>query len=341
MVALRKTAPGAGHLELQEVPRPVPADGEVLIQVAATGICGSDLKILNWNTQVTMAPPVTIGHEFSGTVVEAAADGWKPGDRVTAEPTYRVCGRCLHCQSGFYNLCAERKVLGFAADGAFAEFVRVPAARVHTLPANVGFHAGALTEPLACCVHGLYELTGVGVEELAVVTGPGAIGLLCVQLLKAAGARVVVVGTAADRGRLELARRLGAEHVVDSSAQDPAAAVAALSGGLGADLVVECSGAGAAAELGLELARKRGKYTQLGMFGRPITLDFERIAYKEIRVVGSFAQRWSAWKLALRLLAEDKVKLEPLVSDVLPLHDWQKGFEKFKSRQGLKVLLTP
>jgi len=150
MIALRKTAPGEGHLELQEVPRPVRAPGEVLIQVAAAGICGSDLKILNWDTKVTLAPPVTIGHEFSGTVVEAAADsgGLKPGDRVTAEPTYRVCGRCLHCQAGFYNLCAERKVLGFAVDGAFAEYVRVPAGRVHPLPSNVSFHAGALTEPL-------------------------------------------------------------------------------------------------------------------------------------------------------------------------------------------------
>jgi L-iditol 2-dehydrogenase len=342
LIALRKTSPGAGHLELCEVPRPVPADGEVLVRVAATGICGSDLHILNWDTKVTMAPPVTIGHEFSGTVAEVAGDGagLKPGDRVTGEPTYRVCGNCLHCRSGAYNLCPQRKVLGFAADGAFAEFVRVPAGRLHLLPARVDFRVGAMSEPLACCVHGLYELTGITPGELAVVSGPGAIGQLCAQLLKAAGACVAVIGTGADAERLALARRLGADYTF-SSEQDPASSVAELTGGVGADVVVECSGAGAAAAMGLELVRRGGKYTQMGMFGRPISVDFERIAYKEIRVVGSFAQKWSAWKRGLQLLGEGRLRLEALVSDVLPLGDWQKGFDRMAAKQGFKILLAP
>jgi len=343
VIALRKTAPGVGNLELREVPRPVPGEGEALVKVAAAGICGSDLHIRNWDTRVTMAPPVTIGHEFAGIVAEIAGDGagLRAGDRVTAEPTYRVCGKCLHCRAGSYNLCSERRVLGFAVDGAFAEFVRVPAGRIHLLPANVGFRAGAMSEPLACCVHGLYELTGIMAGELAAVTGPGAIGLLCAQLLKAAGARVAVIGTGTDTARLALARQLGADHTFDASVQDPAASILELTGGVGADIVVECSGAAAAAALGLELVRRGGKYTQMGMFGRPISLDFERVAYKEIRVVGSFAQKWSAWKRALRLLEEGRLQLEPLVSDVIPLRDWQKGFDKLAAREGLKILLTP
>jgi L-iditol 2-dehydrogenase len=343
LIGLCKTAPGVGNLELREFPRPDIGDGEVLIRVEATGICGSDLHILNWDTKVTMRPPVIIGHEFCGSIAETGrgVKGLKTGDRVTAEPTFQVCGQCIHCHSGFYNLCSERKVLGFAINGAFAEFVRVPSSRVHRLPDNVDFHTGAITEPLACCVHGLYELTGITADDFAVVSGPGTIGLLCLGLLKAAGARVILIGTEVDAERLKLGMNLGADQTLNLADQDAVQRVMELTDGNGADLVVECSGSAAAASLGLELVRKRGKYTQMGLFGKPINLDFERIAYKEIQVVGSFAQKWSAWNRALSLMDQKKVNLVPLVSDVLPLKDWQTGFEKLNSKLGLKVILTP
>jgi L-iditol 2-dehydrogenase len=325
----------------------MPGPREVLIAVQAAGICGSDLHIYNWDTKVKMAPPVIIGHEFCGTIVELGTeaegeiDTLNIGDRVTAEPTFKVCGSCRYCQSGFYNLCAERQVLGFAADGAFAEFVRVPAKRVHALPDNVEDLAGAMIEPFACCVHGLYELTGVVANDFAVVSGPGAMGLLAVQLLREAGARVLVIGTAADEQRLALARTLGADLTLNVEQTDVLQEVLELSGGAGADLIAECSGAPAAAELGIDIVRKRGKYLQLGLFGKPITLDFEKIAYKELQIFGSFAQKWSAWKTALSLLDQGKIQLVPLVSDVLPLTDWQLGFEKLNKKTGLKIVLTP
>ena len=343
MIGLCKTAAGVGHLELCEFPRPEAGDADVLIRVEAAGICGSDLHILNWDTKVAMKPPVIIGHEFSGTIAAAGrgVKGLRAGDRVTAEPTYSVCGWCRYCRSGFYNLCAERQVLGFAVNGAFAELVRVPASRVHSLPDSVSFRAAAMTEPLACCVHGLYELTGLTADEVAVVSGPGTIGLLCLQVLKAAGVRVILVGTEVDARRLELGRELGADHTIDLGEASALDKVLTLTDGNGADLVVECSGAAAAADLGLQLVRKRGKYTQMGMFGKPVSLDFERIAYKEIQVVGSFAQKWSAWKRALSLMGRQRVRLEPLVSDVLPLADWEAGFDRFSRKLGLKVILTP
>ncbi len=343
MIALCKVAAGVGKVEIRDVPRPRPAFDEVLIRVNAAGICGSDLKIYNWDTQVKMAPPVIMGHEFSGVVEELGSEtgSLKIGDRVTAEPTYSVCGRCYHCQSGFYNLCLERKVLGFAVDGAFAQYIRVPARRVHRLPENVDFWAGAMTEPLACCVHGVFELGKVNVGDLAVVSGPGAIGLICVQLLKLAGARVLVTGTQADAQRLALAKKLGADYAFEGKGTDISRTIRDLTEGLGADMVVECSGSEMAASSGLELIRKRGRYVQVGLFGRPIMLDFEKVAYKEIQVTGSFAQKWSAWKTSLLLMAEKKVHLNPLVSDVLPLLEWGNGFDKLNSKQGLKIILTP
>ncbi len=343
MIALCKVAAGVGNVEIRDVPRPLPAFDEVLIRVKAAGICGSDLKIYNWDTQVRMAPPVIMGHEFCGVVEELGSEtgSLKIGDRVTAEPTYSVCGRCYHCHSGFYNLCVERKVLGFAVDGAFAQHIRVPEGRVHRLPENVDFWAGAMTEPLACCVHGVYELGRVTAGDLAVVSGPGAIGLICVQLLKLAGARVLVTGTQADAERLALAKKLGADYAINCNGTDILQTIRDLTGGLGADMVVECSGSQEAADSGLNLIRKRGCYVQVGLFGRPVMLDFEKVAYKEIQVTGSFAQKWSAWKTSLLLMAEKKVHLNPLVSDVLPLLEWSNGFDKLNSKQGLKIILTP
>lgn len=343
MIALFKTAPGKGNMEIREAAVPKPAAGEVLIRVKACGICGSDLHIYNWDTQVAMKPPVITGHEFSGEIAELGpgVEGWKPGEAVTCEPTFSVCGECLHCRSGFYNLCHQRRVIGFWKDGAFAQFVTAPAARLHRLPAGISYEEGAMSEPLACCVHGVLELTRPEPGDLVVLSGPGAIGLLALQTAKVAGATVLVAGTDADSSRLQAAAGLGADRVVNVQQENLRDVVADLTGGLGADVVLECSGAETAAALGIELVRRRGKYTQIGMFGRPITLDFEKIAYKEIQVTGSFAQKWSAWKKALRLVGEGRVRLKPLVSDVFPLRSWEAAFAKMNRREGLKILLSP
>lgn len=343
MTALCKTAEGKGFIELREIDIPVPGADEILIKVEAAGICGSDLHIYNWDTQVRMQPPVVMGHEFSGTIEEVGGSvtNWHLGDRVTAEPSYYVCEECAYCKSGFYNLCEERQVFGFWADGAFAEYIKVPAKRLHKLPDNISFEEGAMIEPFACCVHGVKELTGVDVEDFTVVSGPGAIGLLCLQVARASGARTAVIGTEADVKRLELARELGADYTFQIGKDDVLREIRDLSGGLGADVVIEASGAAPAVDMGFDMAKKRGKYLQIGLFGKPISTAFEKIAYKELQIFGSFAQKWSAWKCALKLLGNEKVRLKPLVSDALPLREWEKGFNKLLNKEGYKILLYP
>jgi L-iditol 2-dehydrogenase len=325
------------------MPVPEPGEDQVLIEVQAAGICGSDLHIYRWDTQLPMNLPVIIGHEYSGTVVElgSGVQGWHIGDRVTVEPSFSVCGRCIYCQTGSYNLCPDRKVQGFWAHGAFARFTLAPAHRLHRLPENVDFQEGALTEPLACCVHGVVELTGITVGDLVVISGPGTIGLFSMQLARAFGCRALVIGTSADLPRLEIARELGADYTVNLDEEKPAELIADLSGGLGADALIECSGVPAAAGAGIDLVRKGARYTQIGLFGRPITIDFEKIAYKELRVTGSFAQRWTAWRRALDLVARGRVRIRPLISDVIPLSQWHEAFRKFEAREGLKILLEP
>ena len=343
MKGLVKFKKGEGNVEIQEVNEPKPGRDEVMIEVKATGICGSDIHIYHDDIKIPLKPPVIMGHEFSGVVAEVGdkVKNVKIGDRVTSETAASVCGVCRYCRTGNHNLCANRLGIGYWINGAFTKYCVVPKERVHKLPPNIDFVSAAVCEPLSCCVHGVIELTGVTAGDVVVVTGPGAIGLLTLQLAKAEGGQVVMCGTSRDEERLKLAQELGADFVVNVQKDDPVKIVNDLTQGYGADVVLECSGAPGAANFGLEVVRKQGKYTQIGLFGRPIEIDFEKIAYKEIRVTGSFSQRWTAWELALKLLSQGKVKTRSLVSDVLPLTQWREGFKKHEEKSGVKILLTP
>ncbi|MEW5956953.1 MAG: zinc-binding dehydrogenase [Chloroflexota bacterium] len=340
MKGVAKTAPGEGNVALIDAPEPQVIPNHVVIEVSAAGICGTDLHI--YHDEFKSNPPVIMGHELAGVVVEVG-DGvntCQPGDRVTSETYFYVCGQCQFCRDGFVNLCPHRRSIGSKANGAFTRYLLVPQHNIHHLPANVDEQTGALTEPLACCVRAL-ELTRVEPGETAVISGPGTIGLLTMQVVKAAGARVIVLGTNADETRLAKAGELGADFVFNVQAGDTAAAIRDLTNGLGADVVFECAGAGPSARHCLELVRRQGRYAQVGLFGKLITWDLEQVCYKELRVSGSNATVPSAWRKALALLASGQVQIRPLISDVLPITEWQHAFDLFEQRTGFKLLLTP
>jgi L-iditol 2-dehydrogenase len=343
MKALVKYEKGPGNMEIRDVREPRPEKGQIKIEVKATGICGTDLHIYHDDSVIAVNPPVIVGHEFSGLVAELGEGtvGWNIGDRVVSELGFEVCGRCYNCLAGFPNLCDKRKSIGYWYNGAFARYVIVPADGVHPLPDNIGFEEGALTEPLACVVHGALELTPFAAEDTVLISGPGPIGLMTLQVARAQGAITIVSGVSADQSRLRLARELGADHLVDAEREDAVERVLELTGGRGADVVFECSGNDRAVDAGFSAIRKRGRYTQLGLFGRPISINFERVISKELNVIGSFGQRRSAWQRALALMARRKVSLGPLVSNVLPLSEWKRAFELFEKKQGLKVVLKP
>jgi len=226
-------------------------------------------------------------------------------------------------------------------NGGFTELLVVPAANVHELPASLGFREGALVEPLACVIHGLLDGPRLQPADLAVIAGPGAIGLLALQVLKAAGVWVIVLGTSTDAHRLELAKSLGAAATLTVDREDGRTAIHELSDGLGADLVVECSGAGPAAQNLLEVVRRGGQYAQIGLFGKPVAWDLDQICYKELTVTGSNASVPSAWTRALDLLDTGMVRLDPLISGVYPLQDWEEAFRTVENRAALKILLSP
>jgi L-iditol 2-dehydrogenase len=336
-----KVAPGVGNVELRQIAEPEPPPGHVLIEVHAAGICGTDLHI--FHDEFRTRPPVVIGHEVAGTIA-ALGDGVEHtqiGERVTTETYFFTCGACRFCRAGRPNLCPDRMSIGSAVNGGFTRYVAVPERNLHRLPENVDYLAGALTEPLACVVHGALELPKLLPGDLAVIAGPGAIGLLTLQAVKAAGLSVVVLGANQDEHRLALALQLGADYVINVQHDDPAGLVAGLTEGRGADIVYECSGAGPAAQQLLALVRRAGQYAQIGLFGKPVAWDLDQLCYKELTVTGSNASVPSAWSRALALLADGKVQTRPLISHTFPLAEWRQAFDMFEQRRGVKMVLLP
>lgn len=338
MQALVKFAAGNGNMELRDIPEPLPGQGEVKIKVKIASVCGSDLHIRRGDIGIPMRYPVVPGHEFSGVITEVGAGVPESliGKRVTGENTRLACGRCRQCASGSYNLCRERLATGYAFDGAFTKFVIIPLARIHFLPDKVDFASGALTDPSACAYHAVAELTRISSGDLVLVTGPGPMGLFCLQYAKASGAQVILTGRQKDERRLELGRRIGADFTCSS--ENTEAEIMKISNGAGVDEAIECSGAEEAANLCLQTLRREGSYTQVGICGKPIKLDLDQILYKELRVIGSFSQKYWGWEKALELCAKEKITVKPIITHSFKLQEWQKAFDIFESGEAIKVI---
>ncbi len=340
MRGVAKLRAGVGQVGLLDAPEPSATPDHVVIEVTAAGLCGTDAHI--YHDEYPCRPPVILGHEVAGKVVDVGAGvtRWATGSSVTSEPYYTLCGHCPYCRAGMPNHCPRRASIGSGVNGAFARYVLVPARSLHLLPEGVDEWAGALTEPLACCVHAL-ENSKVEPGDVAAITGPGAIGLMMLQVVKAAGAQALVIGTETDGARLALAEQLGADEVLVAGRDDLAGSAAERTDGLGVDVSFECSGAGPGAQTALELVRHRGRYVQVGLFGKPVLWDLEQVCIKEIQVQGTFATVASSWRKTLALMASGQLQTGPLISHRLALDEWQEAFDLFERREGVKIVFSP
>ncbi|MGP4106011.1 zinc-binding dehydrogenase [Virgibacillus sp. L01] len=341
MKALVKREQGFGNLEIQEKPEPQVGKDQVKIKVNYAGICGSDIHTYEGHYKV--AVPVTLGHEFAGEVVDVGegVTEFKPGDRVTSETTFYICGECEYCQSGDYNLCNHRKGLGTQQDGGFAKYLVARKESLHHLPENVSYQDAAMTEPLACTHHAVYK-TDINEGDIVVVMGPGPIGLFTAQVAKSRGAKVIITGLTNDQVRLDKAEELGIDNVVNIQKQDVKEVVNSLTNGYGADVVFECSGAIPAAKQGLDLLRKTGQYAQVGIFpASEIQFDMEKVIQKEIRVVGSRSQKPADWEPSLELINNGSVNANDMITHEFDITQWDEAYKAIKDGDAIKVLLTP
>ncbi|SCI18133.1 L-threonine 3-dehydrogenase [uncultured Roseburia sp.] len=341
MKALMKKEAGRGMdgIVLCDIPKPEPESRELLIKVMAAGICGTDIHIME--DAYPHSVPVVLGHEFTGIVEKMGKDvkGFSIGDQVIVHNIIG-CGHCHYCMKGDYVFCSEKQSIGVNLNGGMAEYVTAPYDHAMVVPESMkGKDIPALSEPLACCVRGVLEQTKIGPGDKVLVTGPGVIGLLCAQLAKLCGAYVIVSGTGLDKERLKLAKKQGADQTADQP--DTLKEIVASCTEQGVDVVLECSGSAGAMAGALELIRKQGRYTQVGMFGKNISVDMDTICRKEIEFHGTFATAHSTWEKLLKLYQQDNLQLEELVSQRLPLSEWKKGFEMFQKKEGNKIFLIP
>jgi L-iditol 2-dehydrogenase len=344
MLALIKTQKGDGFLELRDVPVPKIEPEEVLIEVKAAGICGTDIHVKH--DEFPYWPPVVLGHEFSGSIVEVGpqVEGYKVGDRVVAEPHTKACGKCYLCRSGNIQICAAKRSPGWGIDGAFTKYIKMPEKLLHRIPDNVSFEEGAVVEPLANVVHDVLERGKVEAEDFVVVLGPGPIGLMAAMAARAEGARaVMIVGTPRDEEmRLKVARELGIDHVVNLGTENPVDKCVALTDGRGADLVVEASGAEPAINMAVELVRKKGRITVIGMTGKEkIQFPWDKAIFKVCDIIFNLSTSYTSWDRAISLIASGKVNVKAITSHREPLENWERVFADVENLSALKALLIP
>ena len=344
MKAVVKYGKGPGMVELREVPEPDIKDDEVRVEVKAASVCGSDLHI--YHDSHPYWPPVILGHEFSGVVAEVgkAVKGWKIGDRIVSETRTGSCGLCYTCQSGYPQVCEQKRAFGIGTHGAFGKWVAVPAKLLHRLPDSIPFEVGAIMEPIAVCITALFERCHLQAGESAVVTGPGPIGLICLNLARTAGAGLVgITGRNTDEGiRFQKARELGADFILNVDRTDPIREILNLTDGLGVDILIETSGGGKAISQAFEIVRRLGRICAIGISGKEeVAIPYDRGIFKALRYDFCFSSSWTAWERGLGLISKGQLKAERLITHVLPLEKWKEAFLLLESLEAAKVILIP
>ena len=332
------------HLEIADLPEPTWGPGEVLVRVAACGICGSDVHGYDGSSGRRI-PPIVMGHEAAGRIAAVGAEvkGFAVGDRVTFDSTI-YCGACGPCRRGEVNLCDSRQVLGVSCSdyrraGAFAEYVAVPSRIVYRLPDSLSFAEAAMLEAVAVAVHAV-SLAQVSSSSTALVLGAGMIGLLVVQALRVSGCSRVLVADI-DSSRLKLAQDVGATAVLSAGA-GLIAQVLPLSGGAGVDLAVEAVGRNETVGAAIESVRKGGTVVLVGNISPEVTLPLQKVVTRQIRLQGSCASA-GEYPQAIQLLATGAIQVKPLITAVAPLGDGPQWFERLHAREPnlMKVVLTP
>lgn len=345
MLAVVHYALQKGGVELREVPHPSdPGEDEVLMSTRAVGVCGSEVHQYHNTQSWRVNVPVILGHEFCGVIAKAGKSvrGFREGDRATSETAARICGRCIYCRTGEYNLCPERLGFGYGVDGAMAESVTVPARCLHALPDSISFEKAALTEPCCVAYNAVCVKTPIRAGDSVLVAGPGPIGLLCVALAKLSGAGWLgVLGLKQDAKRLGVAKSLGADRCVEIDREDIGEILRTVQDGLGVDVVIDASGASAALKTALAAVRPGGQITKVGWGPQPLGFSLDPLVQKAARIQASFSHNFAVWEKVITLLACGKLDPMPLVGRIEPLANWRTCLEEMTSGEIVKAVLKP
>ncbi len=331
-------------VELRELPIPEIGEDEVLLQVGAVSVCGSDVHQYHGSQSWSVQTPVVLGHEFGGVVARVGKRirNFTEGDRVVSETAASVCGQCMCCRAGEYNLCPKRQGFGYGINGAMANFVRVPERCLHHIPDSLPFERAALTEP--CCV--AYNCVAIKSKvrpgDTVVVLGPGPIGLLSAEMARLNGAgNLIIAGLAQDEPRLAAARELGVTAALNIQEMNLVDSVKSIGDGLGAHLVVDAAGASSALKVALDIVRPGGQITKVGWGPQPLNFSLDPLVQKAVTLQGSFSHTFQNWEQVVAMLASGQINLRPVISRVAGLEDWQACFDGMHDGTYVKTVLQP
>jgi L-iditol 2-dehydrogenase len=325
-------------VELRDVPVPEIGEDDVLLEVAAVGVCGSDLHMWTGEHGWRVNYPCVLGHEFAGRVrnVGSRVKNFTPGQRVVSETAAVIDTNNPLSRRGLYNLDPTRQGYGAAVNGAMTHFVRVPTRILHHVPDQLPLEKAALTEP--CCV--AYNATAINSEifpgDRVVVLGPGPIGILCAAIARLRGAQVAVAGLERDRARLKIAEQYGCTAII-GDASDWAKAV----DGLGADGVIDATGYSPALKTAMELVRPAGWITKVGWGPHPCDFSLDPLVQKNVRLQGSFSHNWPIWERIIQLISTGQLNIDPVIGGQWKLEKWQDAFSTMHSGSIVKAVLVP
>jgi alcohol dehydrogenase/L-iditol 2-dehydrogenase len=325
-------------VELREIPKPTIGPDEVLLEVAAVSVCGSDLHMWESTHSWPMNYPVVLGHEFGGVIAEIGerVRGWKPGDRVVSETAAVIDADSSLARQGLYNLDPTRRGFGAAVDGAMRRWVPVPARILHRIPDHLPFEKAALTEPCCVAYNAVVNNGRIKPGDRVLVLGPGPIGLLSAAVARLQGAIVGVVGLERDLTRLTIA-----EHYSCTALVEGVEDWAHEGDGLGVEGVIDAAGVSATLKLALELVRPDGWISKVGWGPQPVGISLDPLVQKNITLQGSFSHNWPIWERVIRLLSTGMLDVDPVIGGIWPLAQWQTAFETMHSGKIAKAVLKP
>lgn len=343
MQAVRKMEQGPG-LGLTKIPIPQVKDDELLLKTLKCSICGSDVHIYDWEApwDTAITPPMTVGHEGFGEVVEIGdkVEGWEIGDHASPESHFH-CGECDMCVSGHENVCRNMRGLGMGgADGTYAEYLVVPAKSAWKIDKNISAEVGTLQEPYGNAVYTVAEGDVEG--KTVAIFGCGPIGIMACAVAKALGAEKVI-GISATKEHLDLAKEMGADMTINREEEDVLARLMEETDNKGVDVFLEMSGAGVAIEQGFEAVKKSGNVVLLGLPTKPIAIDWAKyMVLKDLNIKGIYGRKiWDSWKLGTELIEAGKVDLSKLITHRFKLSEFEEAFEVMKGRKCGKVVMDP
>ena len=330
-------APEPHSVEVREFECPGIGREDVLVEVAAIGVCGSDLHQWTSSHSWPVNYPVVLGHEFAGTIIQTGASvtDWSEGDRVASETAAVIDPDNPMSRQWLYNLDPTRKGFGYGVNGAMTRYVRVPCRCLHTVPDQLLLEHAALTEPCCVAYNAVVNNTRIHPGDRVLVIGPGTIGILCAAMAKLHGGDVAVLGLESDAARFKVVRKYGCTTLTDAREwcleRD----------GLGADLIIDAAGVSPTLKLAIELVRPAGWITKVGWGPKPLGFNLDPLVQKNVTLQGSFSHNWPIWERVLALLANGQLEVEPIIGGQWPIEDWHEAFEKMHSGAIVKSVLRP